>query len=145
LPITLTLKMGTLEYNYPTVTTDASGYFTVSVAGLPNGTYNWRVKGPQFLATGGTVALTGAPVTSQEMGLQPAGDANNSNRVDVVDFDLLKVSFGRGVGNPGYDPRTDFNGDDRTDSNDFLWIKRNFSFVGHPPLAPGGSPLDLNK
>jgi hypothetical protein len=137
--------MGTLEYNYPTITTDASGYFTVSVAGLPSGTYDWRVKGPQYLATSGTVTLNGAAVTHQEMGLQLVGDANNSNHVDVVDFNLLKISFGRGQGDPGYDPRTDFNGDNRTDSSDFLWVKINFSFVGSPPLVPVGQPPDIKK
>src|SRR5207302_1980388 len=45
-PITLTLKSSTLEVNYPQQSTDASGFFTVSVSGLASGTYNWRVKGP---------------------------------------------------------------------------------------------------
>src|SRR5205085_1348477 len=34
LPITLTLKSGSTEINYTGLTTDASGYFTVSVDGL---------------------------------------------------------------------------------------------------------------
>src|SRR5439155_3578894 len=50
LPITLTVKMGTTEVNYPTQTTGASGNFTVPVGTLANGTYNWRAKGPKFLA-----------------------------------------------------------------------------------------------
>ena len=45
LPVTLTLKSASTEVNFPSATTDASGFFTVSVASLPNGTYNWRVKG----------------------------------------------------------------------------------------------------
>src|SRR5207237_4893348 len=50
-PITLTLKnaSGTFERNFPQVTTDASGYFTVPLGSsfiFPPGTYNWRVKGP---------------------------------------------------------------------------------------------------
>src|ERR1043165_3521332 len=40
-PITLTLKLGATEINYPVQTTDANGFFTVSVDGLPNGTYHW--------------------------------------------------------------------------------------------------------
>src|SRR5438445_387236 len=39
-PISLTLKLGTTEINYPVQTTDASGFFTVSVGGLANGTYD---------------------------------------------------------------------------------------------------------
>ena len=44
-PITLTLKLGATEVNYPSQTTDASGFFTISVDGLANGMYDWRVKG----------------------------------------------------------------------------------------------------
>lgn len=46
LPLTLTLKIDAKEMNYPSVTTDASGYFTVDVSTLVTGTYSWRVKGP---------------------------------------------------------------------------------------------------
>src|SRR5262249_4891999 len=46
-PITLTLKQGTTEVNYPAQATDAFGFFTVSVASMPGGLYNWRVKDPK--------------------------------------------------------------------------------------------------
>ena len=45
------------------------------------------------------------------MGLLLEGDANNSNNVDAVDFSILKGTFGKSVGQPGYDGRADFNGD----------------------------------
>ena len=67
--------------DYPYENTDGRGYFTVSVAGLPNGTYEWRVKGPQYLANSGTVILAGAPVTNAEMGFMLVGDADNDNVV----------------------------------------------------------------
>src|SRR5207249_2792942 len=86
LPITLTLKSAAGETNYPVQTTDASGFFTVSVTGLPNGLYLWRVKGPKFLANAGSVNMTGALVTNVEMGLMLAGDSNDDNRVNSVDF-----------------------------------------------------------
>src|SRR5262249_10352469 len=83
LPITLTLKLGTRELDYPSQSTDTSGFFTVTVSGLPAGTYDWRAKGPDgavktlhsdpagFLSNSGTVTLTGAPTgqTNLEMGL----------------------------------------------------------------------------
>ena len=46
LPITLTLSAGSSAFEYSGLTTDANGYFTVPVGTLPNGTYNWRTKGP---------------------------------------------------------------------------------------------------
>ena len=58
LPLTLTLSLGTTQTDYTSQTTDTSGYFTVTVTGLPDGLYEWRVKGPQYLANSGTVPLS---------------------------------------------------------------------------------------
>src|SRR5205085_9570606 len=84
LPITLTLKSATTEMDYPSVNTDAYGNFTVSAANLPNGTYNWRVKGPKYLANAGNITLSGSPTTNAEMGFMRVGDANDDNVVNVV-------------------------------------------------------------
>jgi hypothetical protein len=130
-PVTLTLKLGTTEVNYPSQNTDASGFFTVSVGSLPNGTYNWRAKGPKFLATSGTVTLAGAEQTNRQMGVQPAGDANDNNIVNAVDFSLLRAAFGT-----TNDPRTDFNNDGITNSVDFNLLRGNFGIAGDPPIGP---------
>src|SRR5262249_10323749 len=76
LAITLTLKSGTTEVNYPSQNTDASGFFT-QVVTLPNGSYDWRVKDPKYLANSGTVTLSGAAQTNMDMGLMRVGDCNN--------------------------------------------------------------------
>ena len=136
LPITLTLKLGSNEVNYPSQNTDASGFFTVSVAGLVSGTYNWRVKDPKYLANAGTVLLTGAATTNTEMGLMLAADANNDNVITTVDFTILKTSFGQGIGDPNYDARADFNGDNVVSSVDFTLLKANFGLGGAPPIRP---------
>jgi hypothetical protein len=130
-PITLTLKVHGTEVNYVSQNTDASGFFTVSVSGLANGTYGWRAKGPRFLAAAGTVSLKGASQTNQEMGLQLAGDANNNNIVNSVDFNLLRAAFGT-----TNDLRTDFNNDGITNSVDFSLLRGNFGLGGAPPLGP---------
>jgi hypothetical protein len=137
LPITLTLKSGTTEQNYTGLTTDASGFFTVSVGSLSSGAYNWRVKGTKHLANGGTLSLAGAPQTNQEMGLMRAGDCTNDNVVNAVDFNILRASFGKGVGDPGYDDRANFNGDSVVNATDFNLLRGNFGFSGAPPLGPG--------
>src|SRR5205085_5003351 len=112
-PLTLTLKLGSTEIDYPQMTTDASGYCTVTLSGLPQGTYSWRVKGPKFLANSGLVTLNGlktinpqpstfSPLSSipVEMGMMHAGDATNDNLVSTLDFNLVKISFGKGIGEP---------------------------------------------
>jgi hypothetical protein len=148
LPITLTIKSASTETNYPVQTTDSSGYFTASVSGLPNGPYNWRVKGPDgvaktlptdppgFLANTGTLTLTGAAATQVEMGLMKAGDSNNDNIVSVQDFNALKNTFGKSSGDPGYDRRADLNGDTAISVQDFNLQKGNFGQAGNPPLGP---------
>jgi hypothetical protein len=135
LPLTLTLRMGNIVSTYPSWTTDASGTFTVPVAALPGGTYQWWAKGTSWLATDGTVTLTGAPVITQEMGLQRAGDVNDSNLVDITDFGLLRATFGLSCGNPGYDGRADWTGNCVVDITDFALLRGNFGQVGPPPPA----------
>ena len=95
MPITLILKSGTTEVNFARQLTDSSGFFTVSTT-LPPGTYNWRAKGNTYLATGGTVVLTGAPVIQVDMGLQTTSDLNGDNVITVLDFNFVKSSFGTG-------------------------------------------------
>ena len=135
--ITLTLKLGSTEVNFPAQSTDVSGYFTVDVSTLPAGTYQWRVKAPKYLAKSGTVVLTGAAPTSEEMGLIETGDANDDNVVTILDFGIVRSSYGRSSGSTGYDDRADFTGDGLVNVLDFNLMKNNFSMIGAPPLMPG--------
>src|SRR5207237_9170258 len=106
LPMTLTLKLGSTELNYPQRNTDASGFFTVSVGSLAPGTYDWRALAPDgvsggndtagFLANCGQVTLTGAPQTNMELGIMRGGDADNNNIVNSMDFNVIKNEFGHG-------------------------------------------------
>jgi hypothetical protein len=136
LPITLTLKSGLGETNYPSQATDANGYFTVTVTGMPSGLYLWRVKGPKFLANSGSTNLSGAPTTGFEAGLMRGGDCDNNNVINVQDFNMLKGTFGKQVGDPGYDDRAEFTGDTRVTVTDFNLQKGNFGFAGAPSLNP---------
>ena len=106
-------------------TTNSSGFFTVTTS-LPTGSYNWKVKGPKYLATSGTVTLTAGSTTQQEMGLQKAGDcdASHNNIVNTVDFTTLKGVFGQGS------PVGDFNNDGVTNTIDFTLLKGNFGQAG---------------
>ena len=64
------------------------------------------------------------------------GDANNDNRVDISDFNILKLSFGYSCGYPAYDRRADFTGDCFVNVSDFNPLKRNFGQDGAPPIGP---------
>jgi hypothetical protein len=138
LPITLTLRLANNpEIAFPVENTDASGFFTETMGTtIPAGTYNWRVKGPQFLANTGTVVLTGSGVANVEMGVMHTGDANNDNVVDITDFSILRGTFGKSCGDTGYDSRADFSGDCTVDITDFSLLRSNFGTAGAPPVGP---------
>jgi hypothetical protein len=133
LPLTMTLRLGANTTTYPTLTADASGFFTVSVTTLPGGVYTVWVKGLTYLASNGPVTLTGAATTQFDLGQQPAGDVNNDNSVDVSDFSLLRVTFGRSCGDPAYDGRADWTGDCLVDIGDFGLLRANFGQSGPAP------------
>jgi hypothetical protein len=71
------------------------------------------------------------------MGLMRAGDCNNDNIVSILDFNILKPTFGRSAGEPAYDGRADFTGDNIVNVSDFNLLKGNFGAGGAPPLRPG--------
>ncbi|MFL5733934.1 MAG: dockerin type I domain-containing protein [Chloroflexia bacterium] len=136
LPLTLTLRSGTTVADFPAQTTDANGAFTVPLGTLPNGPYNWRVKGPQFLANSGNVTLSGTPSTTVDMGLLRIGDCNNDNFVNTPDFVVLRSTYARHEGDPGYDARADLTGDRTVNIADFIQLKLNFGTAGSPPIGP---------
>jgi hypothetical protein len=138
------LKNALTEVNYPAVTTDASGYFTVALGSLAPGSYMWRTKGPHgdlntgvtpgYLARSGNITLPNEAVTNAVFNVQRAGDANGDNVVDISDFNLLRLSFGISLGQPGYDGRADFDGNDSVDINDFNMLRLNFGSAGAAPI-----------
>ena len=137
LPVVLTLRPaagGTLT-TFPQQNTDVNGYFTVTLTGLPAGTYNWRAKGPQFLANSGTITVGGSAQINADMGFMRSGDANNDNIVNNLDFILLKPAFSADCSTPFYDARVDFTGDCLVNSADMMPLKRNFGSDGAAPLG----------
>lgn len=146
MPITLTLKIGDFETNYPAQLTDNSGFFTVPVGSLPSGVYSWRVKSrfpngglSRHIANSGTVTLTGEPLTNLEMRLMKAGDINNDNVVATIDFAIMKNDFGQsGIRN------ADFDNNFVTNATDFNMLKGNFGLGGAPPVNPERRDIPLD-
>jgi len=126
------LKVGVVELGY-SATTDSSGFFTVTVPSP--GTYGWRVKNPQTLANSGSVVLVSSP-TQQEMGLLRVGDATNDNCVTINDSNVVHSTYAKALGQPGYDARADFNGDDIVSIVDFNLMRNNFGTCGAMPILP---------
>jgi hypothetical protein len=136
IPISLTLRINATGIAYATQNTDNQGFFTVSVSSLITGTYGWWVKAPRYLASAGQVTLTGAQVTNVEMGLMLVGDANDDNVVSSIDFSILRGTWNKVLGDPGFDPRADFTRDNVISALDFSLLRNNYNHAGAPPLGP---------
>jgi len=130
---TLSLCIGAAAQNF-SVATDASGFFTVTT-GLPDGAYNWSIKGVINLANAGTLSISGG-TAAPEVGTMRAGDANSSDNVNIVDFNMVKGVFGTGPGQAGYDDRANFNRDGAINAVDFNLLKGSFSQAGNPLVCP---------
>ena len=135
-PLTLTLASGVTQVSFPGYqVTDASGFFTVNVSTLPQGTYNWRVKGPDYLSSSGSVALS-AGISNAEMGMQRVGDLNGDNVCNAQDFTLLKGNFGQSGAPPLTPNRT-------AAGNSLSSADQNARYEAQPyPLAPVPLVLD---
>jgi len=130
---TLSLCVSGVPQNFP-VYTDASGFFTVTL-NLPVGSYNWGLKAPINLGNSGNVPLA-AGTNNVEFGLMKAGDCNNNNVDNTQDFNILKATFAKAVGDPGYDSRADFNRDTIVNTQDFTLLKNNFGQAGSDLTCP---------
>lgn len=139
LPITASLRLqtGGPDIEYASQNTDASGFFTISLGTLPDGTYSLRVKGPKYQAKTVSVTLSTNTNYNVEIGLQFGGDCNNDNTVNVQDFNILRAAFGTTLGDPGYDDRADFTGNTVIDIRDFDILRARYGTSGSGPIRPG--------
>ncbi|MCL4465455.1 MAG: hypothetical protein M1389_05400 [Chloroflexi bacterium] len=133
--VTLTLSLlqpstETLVYS-TTLTTDQSAYFTAT--NVLTGTYDLRIKGSHTLSrklNGVTLVPGNNVVDWASRGALKEGDINQDNYVTILEFSLLRGSFGKCQGAAGYDARTDFNGDNCTTVLDFSLLRQSFGQAG---------------
>ncbi len=115
-----------------TTPTDTSGNFTV--ASLTPATYDVNVKFAQALSKRApNQTLVAGDNASHDFGVLAIGDVNNDDSVDIVDFSILRTTFGLCAGQSGYDPRADLNADTCVDIVDFSLLRTNFGQFGPQP------------
>jgi len=121
-------------------TTDANGNvrFEIEAEALEEGkTVKLWIKGERYLAKllTQTVTLSGSDwnVTMPEKLKGADAETENSyNSVELRDFLILRKSFAKDKGEPGYDRRADFDNNDAVELADFLILRRNFTVEGDP-------------
>ena len=121
--------------------TDGSAAFTQSVSlngdgsfsltNLPAKKYTVWIKGTRWLAKVVPLDLTNGSASNLNATLT-AGDANNDNSVDVLDFGILVNAYGGQIGaaNSDYDYAADFNADGKIDVQDFGLLVNSYGSVG---------------
>jgi hypothetical protein len=140
--VTVNLDNGSGGVNY-TPTLDASGRFTIT--GLAAGTYSIWVKHSNHLANRADgVAISPGPATQVNLGTLRAGDVNNDNAVTGIDFSALSASYGKGIGDAGYDARADFNFDGAVTGADFSALTSNYLQTGLSLAGPGPGSQPVN-
>ena len=108
----------------------ANGHF--DIGGLPAGTYDVWIKGGKNLAVlTPNVAVSGTTIALPDS-LLGAGDSDNNNTVDVLDFGNLVNAYGSKASDPnsGYDPNVDFDFNGAVDVLDFGDLVNNYGTVG---------------
>ena len=99
--------------------------------GAPFGTFDVALKTAKNLRVLlPNVTVNGSATLNDA--LLPAGDADNSNTVDVLDFGILVNAYGSdsAVSGSGYDPTADFNYDGKVDVLDFGLLVNSYGSVG---------------
>ena len=112
-------------------TLDSAGNFTV--AGIPGGTYDIRVKGKHSLSTRRPNVTVSTSSTPTDFCTVLEGDASDDDRVSGVDFSILATTYSKQSGDPGFDARADFNDDGRCSGVDFSLLATNYNRSG--PVA----------
>ncbi len=140
-PLMLTLSRAGEEgpaYAYSAVS-NPSGAFAMPGVAAP-GSYRARLKGLHTLRN----LLPAATLMNGPNGLNMEtlleGDANNDNRIDIRDISLLAAAYGKQQGEPGFDPRADFNEDGEANAQDLELLQPNLRrrgdvLVGISPSA----------
>jgi hypothetical protein len=110
------------------------GNFTV--AGLTPGTCDIQVKNGHTLSNKRTGYTLVNGVNTINMGELKEGDANNDDTVNSSDFLLLRGSYFKSEGQPGFVDGADFNEDATVNSSDFLLLRDSYFQSG--PIEVGG-------
>ena len=113
-------------------TTQGGPFAPYTITGVPAGVYDVWIKGDKNLAVlSPNVGIDSANSVLPAVQL-PGGDANNDNRVDVLDFGALVNAYGAKASDPnsGYDPTADFDFNGIVDVLDFGELVNNYGAVG---------------
>ncbi|MEL7236856.1 MAG: dockerin type I domain-containing protein, partial [Chloroflexota bacterium] len=128
--VTVSMYQNDAMVTETTVPVSASGEFTVP--DVTPGTYDIYVKTAITLSSLQTIDMQPG-ANAVNFGEMLNGDANNTDKIDLVDFTILSVAFNATTGDDNFDARADFNGDGSINLVDFTLLSINFNEEGVKP------------
>jgi len=133
-PLQVTIYQGSALLQTTSVISDQFGVFELN--DVPDGPLTVRMKYAQAITVQATDGnLWGMP--TYDFGLLPLGDVNGDDQVDVVDFSLLRFTFGNmtSCATPASLslPCADLDANGQTDIVDFSLLRASFGRTA-PPL-----------
>jgi len=111
---------------------------TFTATELPAGTYDVFIKLTGHLKKGFGSVVNQTEITPMDAGSFIRGDLSDDNSIDIQDYGVFAVNYGKSLGDPGYNPLADMNCDDTIGIADFGIFSSNFGSDGMeaPLLAP---------
>lgn len=108
----------------------------VDVLVAPPGVYHVETEGPSTLVNRKEdVDLIAAPATI-DMDTLLSGNANGDSIINILDFGSLAASFREAIGDPGFDPRADFDDNGIVNIFDFGLLAKNFRATSPVVIGP---------
>lgn len=115
--------------------TDGTGIVEFSMD-YPGSFYRVFVKKAKSLwrcrELNGTPVPGGATPTPVDMGVLQEGDANEDDRINILDFSILAGTYNKKKTDPGFDPRGDVNDDGLVNMTDYSLLSANFGGYVYP-------------
>lgn len=129
--VTVEIRLSGFPLDTRSVALDATGHFSYPLPGtITPGNYDVAVKHAKFLRKtllNQTITATGI----QGMAFSLInGDCNDDNEVGIADFALISTSYGKFVGDPGYDDRADLNCDGEVGIADYAIMSSAYGTFG---------------
>jgi len=118
------------------------GFYQVQVTGQQTGSGSVRVYRynkqnlPQTIQTISTNLMPGQIMTQTTTYSAKPGDVNGDGYVNAADLAIVQASFGKHLGQAGYNPAADINGDGVVDIRDLAFVAHFDPPPGPPPVLP---------
>jgi len=122
------------------LTLDESGQWSDWLV-IFTGLYDARIKNMHTLRNVRRNVDFSGPMTIN-MGELHEGDANGDNRIRITDFGILRSAYFTSEGDPGFDPRADFDEDKRIRIADFALLRMNYFQNGDIEVTLAGKSAD---